>query len=273
SATGVSIDSRSVEPGDLFVALAGVRDGHATADGKDWGVGFNLGYLFQLDQATRFGLAYRSSISHKLKGDAVWDFSHATTDPVTNAVLAHASGKKNSAALVKLQTPETISASVFRQLDAKWAAMADLTWTRTSRLANLNIEFPGTIQGDEVIRQQWKNTYRLSLGANYRYSEQLLLRAGVAYDQSPVRSAELTHPALPDSDRYQLSFGANYKLGPQSSLDLAYSYLDFKNARANYRNDCSPLPTSTTCTGNGETTRGVYKTRLHLLGVAYNHKF
>ncbi|HEX5776236.1 MAG TPA: Mur ligase domain-containing protein, partial [Caulobacteraceae bacterium] len=28
TAMGVSIDSRSVEPGDLFVALAGVRDGH-----------------------------------------------------------------------------------------------------------------------------------------------------------------------------------------------------------------------------------------------------
>lgn len=28
SATGVSIDSRAIEPGDLFVALAGVRDGH-----------------------------------------------------------------------------------------------------------------------------------------------------------------------------------------------------------------------------------------------------
>ncbi|PXA78921.1 UDP-N-acetylmuramoylalanyl-D-glutamyl-2, 6-diaminopimelate--D-alanyl-D-alanine ligase, partial [Caulobacter sp. D4A] len=28
AATGVSIDSRTVEPGDLFVALAGVRDGH-----------------------------------------------------------------------------------------------------------------------------------------------------------------------------------------------------------------------------------------------------
>src|SRR5690349_20815526 len=27
-ATGVSIDTRSLEPGDLFVALAGVRDGH-----------------------------------------------------------------------------------------------------------------------------------------------------------------------------------------------------------------------------------------------------
>src|SRR5688500_14147798 len=27
-ASGVSIDTRSLEPGDLFVALAGVRDGH-----------------------------------------------------------------------------------------------------------------------------------------------------------------------------------------------------------------------------------------------------
>ncbi|MDB5458286.1 MAG: murF [Caulobacteraceae bacterium] len=31
--TGVSIDSRSVEPGDLFVALAGERDGHDFIDG------------------------------------------------------------------------------------------------------------------------------------------------------------------------------------------------------------------------------------------------
>ncbi|MDO9336563.1 MAG: UDP-N-acetylmuramoyl-tripeptide--D-alanyl-D-alanine ligase [Caulobacter sp.] len=33
SADGVSIDSRSIEPGDLFVALAGVRDGHEFAAG------------------------------------------------------------------------------------------------------------------------------------------------------------------------------------------------------------------------------------------------
>ena len=32
AASGVSIDTRSVEPGDLFVALAGVRDGHEFVD-------------------------------------------------------------------------------------------------------------------------------------------------------------------------------------------------------------------------------------------------
>ena len=32
AATGVSIDTRTLEPGDLFVALAGVRDGHEFVD-------------------------------------------------------------------------------------------------------------------------------------------------------------------------------------------------------------------------------------------------
>jgi UDP-N-acetylmuramoyl-tripeptide--D-alanyl-D-alanine ligase len=32
AATGISIDTRSIEPGDLFVALAGIRDGHEFID-------------------------------------------------------------------------------------------------------------------------------------------------------------------------------------------------------------------------------------------------
>ena len=32
AATGISIDSRSIDPGDLFIALAGVRDGHEFTD-------------------------------------------------------------------------------------------------------------------------------------------------------------------------------------------------------------------------------------------------
>ena len=251
--------------------LRAVNDGHASNDGKDWGWGFNLGYMFTLDQNTRFGLAYRSSISHQLKGSTVWDFSKVTIDPIVNQVLQAASHKVNSAALVALRTPETLSANVFHQFDSKWAGMADVTFTRNNRMGDLDIQFPGTTEGAEVIRQQWKNTVRVSLGGNYAYNENLTLRAGVAYDQSPVKNAELTHPALPDSDRMQYSVGANWKLSPRSSIDLAYSFLDFKDAKINYTNNCNPL--MTTCTGNGETTRGTYKTHLSLLGFAYNYKF
>lgn len=271
AAQGAALIRQIAALGGNPALLRTATDGHGSNDGKDWGWGFNLGYMFTLDESTRFGLAYRSSISHKLRGSTVWDFSTVTSDPIVNKVLAAASHKTNSAALVALRTPETLSANVFHQFNSKWAGMADVTFTRNNRLGNLDIEFPGTTEGAEVIRQQWKNTVRVSLGANYAYNENLTLRGGIAHDESPVQSPELTHPALPDSDRMQYSIGANWKLSPRSSIDLAYSFLDFKDARINYTNQCNPL--ATTCTGNGETTRGLYQTHLSLIGLSYNYKF
>jgi long-chain fatty acid transport protein len=270
AAQGAALARQIVALGGNPALLRAVNDGHGSNDVKDWGLGFNLGYMYTLEASTRFGLSYRSSILHKLRGSTVWDFSTVTSDAVVNNVLAAASRRTNSAALIVVRTPETLSANVFHQFDAKWTGMADLTWTRSNRMADLNIEFPGTGEGAEVIRQQWKNTVRVALGGNYAYSDRLTLRAGLAYDQSPVKS-ELAHPALPDGDRTQYAVGANWKLDPHSSMDLAYSYVDMKDVNVNYTNHCSPL--NATCTGNGETTRGKFQTHVSLIGIAYNYKF
>lgn len=254
-------------------ALGAAKDGHAEMDGKDWGYGFNVGYLFNLTQDTRFGLSYRSSIHHKLRGGAVWDFSGVTTDAVVNKVLQASSRKQNSAALVDIKTPETLSVNMFSQIDDKLALMGDVTWSRHSRMDDLHIVFVGTGEGDEVIRQQWKNSMRASLGMNYKLNGTWLLRAGVAIDETPVENATLRHAALPDADRKQLSFGANWKLSNNSSIDLAYSFLKFDDANTTYKNNCSPLHPAGSCTGNGETTVGTWNTRLHLIGMSYNYKF
>jgi long-chain fatty acid transport protein len=146
-------------------------------DVKDWGWSFNLGYLFKLDSNTSFGLRFRSSILHMLRGSTVWDFSTVSSDPVVNRVLAAASRRANSAAPIAVRTPEPVSVNAYRQFNAKWAVMADLTWTRHNRLADLNIEPPRTSEGAEVIRQQWRNTLRASVGANYACSD-VQLEAG-----------------------------------------------------------------------------------------------
>ena len=271
SGSGAALARQIATLGGNPALLASAGDAHAAVTGKDWGYGFNVGYLFSPDQDTRFGIAYRSPIQHELKGGASWDFSTVTADPVVNRVLQATARRANSAAQVDIRTPETLSLNAFHQFDDKWAGMMDVTWTRNSRLENIDIQFVGTAEGDEVIRQQWKNTVRVALGANYRLNENLTLRGGIAHDDAPVRSTELRHAALPDADRLQLSFGANWKLGAGSSLDLAYSYLDFKDASGNYSNSCNP--TATACTGNGETTRGTWKTHMQLIGLAYNYKF
>lgn len=271
SGSGAALARQIAALGGNPALLARAGDAHGSVEGKDWGYGFNLGYMYSPTASTRFGIAYRSSIKHELKGGAIWDFSGVTSDRVVNGVLQTASHRANSAARVDLRTPETLSINAFHQFDEKWAGMADVTWSRTSRMENIDIQFVGTTEGDETIRQQWKNTVRVSLGGNYKLNDAVTLRAGIAHDDAPVRSDALRHAALPDSDRMQLSFGANWKLTPNSSLDLAYSYLDFKDANGNYTNNCNPL--ATTCTGNGETTRGTWKTHLQLLGLAYNVKF
>ena len=269
--SGAALVRQIVTLGGNPAALATAGDAHAGVEGKDWGYGFNVGYLYSPAPGTRFGIAYRSSIKHELKGGAVWDFSTVTGDAVVNKVLQGASHHVNSASRVDISTPETLSVNAFHQFDPKWAGMADVTWTRNSRLQDINIQFVGAGVGDLVIRQQWKNTVRVAFGANYRLDDTTVLRAGIAHDDAPVRNDTLRHAALPDADRLQLSFGANWKLTPASSLDLAYSWLHFSDASGNYTNDCNPAQTA--CTGNGETTRGTWKTRMQLIGLAYNYKF
>lgn len=269
--TGAALVRQIATLGGNPAVLATAGDGHAAVEGKDWGYGFNVGYLYSPSADTRFGIAYRSSISHELKGGAIWDFSKVTGDQVVNGVLQAAAHRVNSAARVDLRTPETLSVNAFHQFDARWAGMADVTWTRNARLSDIAIAFPGTTEGDEIIRQQWKNTVRVALGANYKLNDAVTLRAGIAHDDAPVQSDALRHPALPDADRLQLSFGADWRLGPNSSLDLAYSYLHFQDAGGNYTNACNPIATG--CTGNGETTRGTWKTHMQLVGLAYNYKF
>ncbi|MCW3478993.1 OmpP1/FadL family transporter [Neisseriaceae bacterium JH1-16] len=281
-------------PGQIsaFMKSQGIGgDGLGHVEGNDWGFGWNIGYMFQLDDNTRFGLAYRSSIKQKLTGSSTWTFDNVAGSVPASALIPGAPGMipasvaaksrhPNAPDSIDVTTPESASANFFHQIDPRWAVMGDVTWVRNSRLNEIRIKqdtVGGVSQGDLVIPTNWKDSYRVSVGANYRYSDSWLFRTGVAWEQSPIRSDETRHPALPDSDRIWLSLGANYKINKNNSIDVAYSFIDFKDANTNYHDTCSPVgvspSTGQACTGNGETTRGTYKTYLQLVGIQYNYRF
>lgn len=265
---------QAVDTSKLAAAPFGVSgDGQGKVEGDDWGFGWNVGYMFELNDATRFGLAYRSQVKHKLEGRSTWDFSGVSASGVAGpiALAGIKAGHPDSDASVEITTPESASANVFHQLNDTVALMGDLTWTRNSRLEEVRIKRSSGKEGDQVIHQKWKDTYRVAMGMNYKVNDAFMLRSGVAYEQSPVPGDEDRHVALPDSDRYWFSLGGNYKLSKASSVDFAYSYIYFKDAKVNYKDGCASSGTS--CTGNGETTKGSYKTNMHLLGVQYNYQF
>jgi len=114
--------------------------------------------------------------------------------------------------------------------------------------------------------ENWKNTWRVAVGASYHYSEQWMVRAGLAYDQTPVPDAYRT-VRIPDGDRTWLSFGGQYKLSNQSKVDFGYAHLFVKTATLNQNPTANP-----DLAGKGYLT-GSYSSSVDILGVQYAYNF
>ena len=71
----------------------------------------------------------------------------------------------------------------------------------------------------------WRDTWRLSLGGEHQ-RDPWTLRAGLAWDQSPIRDNARRYPRQPDSDRTWLALGLGYHAGPWQ-LDAGFAHLIF----------------------------------------------
>lgn len=222
-------------------------DGFARVEGDDWSWGFNAGLLLQPNENTRFGLAYRSHVEHTLEGTA--DFSNVP-GPLTmgGAVFV------DTGASAGITLPESVSLSAFRQIDPRWAIMGDVTWTRWSRFEELRIEFDSA-QPDSVTVEDWRDIMRYSIGVNYAYSPTWTLRAGLAYDEAPVRNASLRTPRIPDGERYWLAFGLGYRLNKDVRLDVSYAHLFVPDQDINHVGS------------TGDTLTGEYELAVDILGI------
>lgn len=189
--------------------------GLLTVKGDNYSWGFNLGALWQLSDATRIGLAYRSEVDQKLEGTAEFSVVTALNTPVTASVTL----------------PDSASLSLVHQLNQRLKLLADMTWTGWSDFAELRIvRASGTTLG--VTQENWSDSYRYSVGANYRMNDKVTLRTGVAYDETPVSDAFRT-ARIPDESRTWLAFGAQYRLSSNSALDFGYAHLFVKDAQIN----------------------------------------
>ncbi len=113
----------------LFLTPQGV-DGSVKLTGDDWSFGFNLGVLFELNEETRFGLAYRSKISHELDGEA--DFS----TPAAVQPLATFLGLVNTDVSADIDLPANIALSGYHQLnDSQHHFLKKATGSRRSKLS------------------------------------------------------------------------------------------------------------------------------------------
>ncbi|MET0497159.1 MAG: outer membrane protein transport protein [Steroidobacteraceae bacterium] len=212
----------------VIAANAGLS-GTAVVRGDDAAWGYNLGVLFELPSSTRIGLSYRSSIDYHVEGSA--RFAPPTPTNPTGAAIVAAAGQSalaNSRASLNLELPDSAILSVAQPM-GDFQLLADVAWTGWSSVQELRvIRESGAVLS--VTPERWEDTWRFALGGVYRLNDAWKLRAGVAYDETPVPTATRT-ARLPDADRKWLAVGTQWAVSPQLVIDAGYARLFSKDSR------------------------------------------
>jgi long-chain fatty acid transport protein len=220
-------------------------------DGKGEGLGANAAIKLKATDQLNLGLSYRSRIKVKVDGTAE----------------VGALGLSNSA-----QTDITLPDII--QFGASYKASDNLTintdleytwWSTYDRLViQSNTLIPLTGTNTTTEEKNWKNTWIIRIGGQYKLSDQWKLRAGYVYDQTPVPSNRF-ETAVPDSDRQGITIGTGYTSG-NITVDVSYMYLRFKNRTItdSLADDATPTPNSL---------NGTYKSMAHLAGLTIGYKF
>lgn len=228
-----------------------------TLDDDSWG--WNLGALFTLSPATKVGVSYRSRIEYKTTGKI------EVTGPLSAVNSAASSGAK-----ADIKMPDTFSLAVTQQLSDKWQMLGDVTWTGWSSIPRVDIlRTSGASNGQiaQVLDTEFRDTWRVGVGATYQYDDAWKLKYGVAYDQTPVKGASTRLVSMPDNDRVWFSFGAQWAASETAKLDMGVSYIYIRDSDINNnQTSANPLLNRGTVTGD-------YSGDIWILGAQYSMAF
>lgn len=180
--------------------------------GDDIAFGATAGVLLQPTGSTSIGLGWRSGLKHDLKGD----FGTA--------------GVFKTDAEAQLELPDIVTLSLTQVISPNMRLTGTVEWTDWSSFQTLRVE-PAKPVGEQIIPGNWSDGWFFALGGEYDYNPLLTLRAGVAYEISPVDSPEKRIIGIPDSDRIWLSGGASYRWSESTTVDVAYTHIFFDDAR------------------------------------------
>jgi long-chain fatty acid transport protein len=250
----------AVNFGALIPGTEGLN--RTSVDGDAWG--FNVGALFDVTPATRLGIHYRSALDYEMDGTT--SFSGVPAPLLANPLIA--AGTSTGSVALDLETPATLSFSAAHRLNDRLELLGDITWTEWSRIDRLPLRrTSGPAAGTtlDTLTFSFDDTWRVAVGANYKWDGPWTLRAGVAFDQSPVPDAQTRSVRLPDNDRYWFSLGATYQMSRSGRIDVGYTFINIEDADINNNQQAGTFPRGVV--------NGTYEATVNILSVQYQHSF
>jgi len=223
---GVS-DPSLLPPGTLPAIQAGASaqaDGYEQAygtpyadiEGDDVAVNFRVGFLYELNERTQFGLSAQTGTEFDLDGDV-----KITKFPVPDGQGGVSPTTLTEDVTVPLAIPESITVGARHKLTDTVTVLGGATYARWGRFEELDINSREGASGDVSkatgrtgdtpithITEKWKNTWQFNVGGIWQATPEWAFKAGYAFDESPVD--QFVTARIPSEDRHWLTLGAQW---------------------------------------------------------------
>ncbi|OIQ51980.1 Outer membrane protein P1 precursor [Pseudodesulfovibrio hydrargyri] len=189
---------------------------------SDTALAFNLGLAYKPIDMVTVGLSYRSPVHFEGHGH----------ESVTNNM-----GWTNSdKATMIADFPASYTVGLGITPTEKLTIEFDVIYTQWEQFDRIEFDFePSFALGDNAEDFNYKSAWRFQLGAEYKLTDALAMRAGYVYDQTPIRH-EYASPMLPANDRQMFTLGAGYKWDSWT-VDVAGMYLISKERSGMSKSD------------------------------------
>ena len=211
----------------LFLSAVPTLTG--SLSGAGWGWGWTAGVTLTPLPHTQIGIGYRSAINQKLNGTLALPAGGLYSSPISTP------GSIN----LTLNLPDMLTIGLRQGIGDRFTLLAGFEWSNWSRIGTSHVLQPNgssALLGLKPVNLpfEYSDGYFYSLGGEYQVNPALTLRAGIAYEKSPIVDSVRT-PRLPDDDRMWYSAGLSYKppMFDGLTVDLAYTFIDVKNAPHN----------------------------------------
>lgn len=213
------------------------------------GIGYNLGIQYKPIEKLSIGLSYRSQVNMKVTSGT------ATFTVPTSLATSFPSGSFNAS----LPLPQVLSLGLGFQATDRLLIAFDVNYIGWSSYKSLAFDYEQNTSSlkDTESPRNYKNSYALRLGAQYKLSEKFMVRGGTNFEKSPIKDGYVT-PEVPDADRLNFTCGVGYKPTEKFVIDASFSYINFmKRTDKNIETNMS----------------GTYKTHILVPGISLTYNF
>jgi len=193
--------------------------GEGILQGDAKGTGFTLGLFIQQTEKFSYGFSYRSSVKVKVKeGEA--DFT------VPGSLSEYFPGTTFT---TEIELPYVMNAGAGYKISEKTKVVFDVNYVGWKSFDTLSFDFAENTEKLEDIHsaRRYENSFIFRAGVEYKWKENIFLRGGAYYDQTPVQDGYLT-PETPDADKYVVTCGAGILVNKYFNADFSFLYVTTK---------------------------------------------